>query len=160
VPVENLILAVGNSMMGDDGAGPLLAEMLQAKPVDGWLAIDGGSSPENVAHQVFALQPQRVFVVDAAEMGLAPGEVRFVDDACIAELFIMTTHSLPLTFLIERLREQVAEVFFLGIQPDVVAFYCPMTMAVKNAVEQLYTELKEHPELERYRWLVAAENHP
>jgi hydrogenase 3 maturation protease len=157
VPVENLILAVGNNMMGDDGAGPLLAELLQAQPLDGWLAIDGGSSPENVAHQVAELQPQRVFVVDAAEMGLAPGEVRFVDDECIAELFIMTTHSLPLSFLIERLREQVSEVFFIGIQPDVVAFYCPMSAVVKTAVEQLYVELKERPGLERYAWLVAAD---
>jgi hydrogenase 3 maturation protease len=142
-------------MMGDDGAGPLLAEMLNGDPVDGWIAIDGGSTPENVAHQVSAHQPKRVFVVDAAEMNLAPGEVRFVDDGCIAELFIMSTHSLPLSFLIERLREQFDEVCFLGIQPDVVAFYCPMTPAVKGAVEGLAADIRQGRGLGHIPWLRA-----
>lgn len=157
MPVENLVLAVGNSMMGDDGAGPMLAGLLNADPVEGWLAVDGGSSPENVAHQVAALEPKRVFVVDAAEMNLAPGEVRFVDDGCIADLFIMTTHSLPLSFLIERLREQIEEVCFLGIQPDVVAFYCPMTTVVQQSVERLFAAIRQGGGLGHIPWLSAEE---
>ncbi len=49
---NNVILTVGNSMMGDDGAGPLLAEMMQQNPVADWIVIDGGSAPENYVHQI------------------------------------------------------------------------------------------------------------
>ncbi|GAA5179432.1 hydrogenase maturation peptidase HycI [Niveibacterium umoris] len=133
-----VILTVGNGMMGDDGAGPLLAELLTATPAPGWTAIDGGSAPENVTHQVQALAPQRVVVFDAADMGLAPGELRLIDDASIADMFIMTTHNLPLSFLIERLREFVPEVLFLGVQPDVVAFGFPMSSPVRSAVASLH----------------------
>ena len=44
--VKTVVLAVGNSMMGDDGAGPLLAELMTQSPIPGWEVVDGGSAPE------------------------------------------------------------------------------------------------------------------
>ncbi|MDR3410333.1 MAG: hydrogenase maturation peptidase HycI [Formivibrio sp.] len=149
----NVILTVGNSMMGDDGAGPLLAELMTKTPVENWMVIDGGSMPENVSHEVETLSAQRVVVVDAADMGLTPGEVRLIDDASIADLFIMTTHNLPLSFLIERLREMVPEVLFLGIQPDIVAFHFPMTDSVRLAVETVHSNLCAGVDPREYAWL-------
>ncbi|MTC61394.1 hydrogenase maturation peptidase HycI [Providencia rustigianii] len=140
-PVQNLMLAVGNSMMGDDGAGPMLFELMQQNPIDGWMAINGGSSPESVSHQVRALKPQRLLIVDAADIGLAPGEIRIIDPDDIAEMFIMSTHNLPLNFLIDQLKEDVGEIIFLGIQPDLVGFYMPMNDKVIAAVEQVYQAL-------------------
>lgn len=139
--VENVVLTVGNDMMGDDGAGPLLFNLFQHHPVEGWLAIDGGTMPENYIDEVSRLNPCRVWVVDATEMGLAPGEIRAVDEALIAELLIMTTHSLPLNFLIEQLKQDIAEVIFIGIQPDLVSFGFPMSSAVSRAVESLFQQL-------------------
>jgi hydrogenase 3 maturation protease len=139
--IENVLLAVGNAMMGDDGAGPLLAEKLTMTPVPGWAVIDGGSIPENFADQVIALNPRRVVIVDAAEMSLEAGEIRVVDPQCIAELFFMTTHNLPISFLMERLGEQVPEVVFVGIQPAVVAYGFPMMEPVQKAVELLYQRI-------------------
>ncbi|MEQ5126055.1 hydrogenase maturation peptidase HycI [Providencia alcalifaciens] len=135
------MLAVGNSMMGDDGAGPMLFDLMQQTPIDGWVAINGGSSPESVSHQVRALKPQRLLIVDAADIGLAPGEIRVIDPDDIAEMFIMSTHNLPLNFLIDQLKEDVGEIIFLGIQPDLVGFYMPMNDKVVSAVEQVYQAL-------------------
>ncbi|MBS0925331.1 hydrogenase maturation peptidase HycI [Providencia sp. JGM181] len=140
-PVQNLMLAVGNSMMGDDGAGPMLFDLMQQTPIDDWVAINGGSSPESVSHQVRALKPQRLLIVDAADIGLAPGEIRVIDPDDIAEMFIMSTHNLPLNFLIDQLKEDVGEIIFLGIQPDLVGFYMPMNDKVVTAVEQVYQAL-------------------
>lgn len=140
-PVQNLMLAVGNSMMGDDGAGPMLFDLMQQTPIEGWVAINGGSSPESVSHQVRALKPQRLLIVDAADIGLAPGEIRVIDPDDIAEMFIMSTHNLPLNFLIDQLKEDVGEIIFLGIQPDLVGFYMPMNDKVVAAVEQVYQAL-------------------
>ena len=44
---KQVVFTVGNSLRGDDGAGSLLAELLQAEPAPDWVVIDGGSAPEN-----------------------------------------------------------------------------------------------------------------
>ncbi|WP_035693401.1 hydrogenase maturation peptidase HycI [Azospirillum halopraeferens] len=152
----NLILAVGNAMLGDDAAGPMLARMLENDPAPGWSVIDGGSAPENHVHRVLAEAPDTVLVVDATDMGLAPGEVRRVDERFIAEQFIMTTHDMPLSFLIERIREVVPEVVFLGIQPDIVSFMFPVTPAVQRAVEDVHARLKKGDALETFECLPPA----
>jgi hydrogenase 3 maturation protease len=140
---DQVILTVGNRMMGDDAAGPLLAALLQRSPAPGWRVLDGGSAPENVVHRVRAIAPGRVLVVDAAEMELTPGEVCLVDDRLIVEQFIGTTHDLPLSFLIAALRQTVPEVQFLGIQPSLIAFGCPLSAAVEQAIAHIHARLQQ-----------------
>ncbi len=154
---DSVVLTVGNSLMGDDGAGPLLADLMTRAPVAGWTVVNGGSAPENVVHRVRALRPKRVLVVDAADMSLKPGELRLVDPAIIADMFIMSTHNLPLSFVIDQLKEDVEEVLFIGIQPDVVAFYFPMTAPVKAAVDHLYAQLAHWRGDGGFSWLASAE---
>ncbi|EIG5878867.1 hydrogenase maturation peptidase HycI [Escherichia coli] len=126
--MTDVLLCVGNSMMGDDGAGPLLAEKCAAAPKGNWVVIDGGSAPEND--------------IVATDMGLNPGEIRIIDPDDIAEMFMMTTHNMPLNYLIDQLKEDIGEVIFLGIQPDIVGFYYPMTQPIKDAVETVYQRLE------------------
>jgi hydrogenase 3 maturation protease len=40
----SVILTVGNSLMGDDAAGPHLAALLAAAPAAGWDVIDGSET--------------------------------------------------------------------------------------------------------------------
>ena len=94
--MTDVLLCVGNSMMGDDGAGPLLAEMCAANPQGSWVVIDGGSAPENDVVAIRELHPDRLLIVDATDMGLNPGEIRLIDPNDIAEMFMMTTHNMPL----------------------------------------------------------------
>ncbi len=140
---EQVVLTIGNAMMGDDAAGPLLAALLQRSPAAGWQVVDGGSVPENVVHRVRSMAPGRVLVVDAAEMELAPGEVRLVDDRLIVERFITTTHDLPISFLIEALRQTVPEVHFLGIQPSLIGFGVPLSATVERAVLDIHARLQQ-----------------
>ncbi|HID4046408.1 hydrogenase maturation peptidase HycI [Pluralibacter gergoviae] len=139
--MTDVLLCVGNSMMGDDGAGPLLAEMCAANPPGNWTVLDGGSAPENEVVAIRAMKPSRLLIVDATDMGLDPGEIRIVDPDDIAEMFMMTTHNMPLNYLVDQLRDDVGEVIFLGIQPDIVGFYFPMTEKIKAAVEVVYQRL-------------------
>lgn len=132
------LLCVGNSMMGDDGAGPRLAEICAEHPLSGWTVVDGGAAPENDIGFLRELRPDYLVIVDATDMGLAPGEMRIIDENDIGEMFMMTTHNLPLTFLIQQLREDIPQITFVGIQPDVVAFYYPMSPVVEQAVSRLH----------------------
>ncbi|AKA37041.1 hydrogenase maturation peptidase HycI [Yersinia ruckeri] len=139
------LLCVGNSMMGDDGAGPRLAELCAEQPLAGWTVVDGGAAPENDIGFLRELQPQHLVIVDATDMGLAPGEMRIIDEKDIGEMFMMTTHNLPLTYLMQQLREDIPQITFVGIQPDVVAFYYPMSAVVEQAVCCIHQRL---PDLE------------
>ncbi len=58
--MTDVLLCVGNSMMGDDGAGPLLAEMCAANPPGNWVVIDGGSAPENDVVAILRAAPGQV----------------------------------------------------------------------------------------------------
>jgi hydrogenase 3 maturation protease len=139
---KQLVLAVGNRMMGDDAAGPMLAERMRHEPVPGWEVIDGGSAPENILYSVRELEPERVLVVDAADMDLEPGEVRFINASKLEDPFMMTTHTLPLSYLIESLQEFVPQVDLLGIQPDIVSFGFPVSPGIREAVDRVYESLK------------------
>jgi hydrogenase 3 maturation protease len=138
----NLLLTVGNGMMGDDGAGVLLAQKLRENPISGWSVVNGGSAPENTLHQVRELEPERVLVVDAADMDLEPGSIRLIQAEKLDDPFLMTTHSLPLSYLVDALQEFVGQVELLGIQPDTIAFGFPMSEAVRGAVGQIYLDLQ------------------
>ncbi len=138
----NVLLTVGNGMMGDDGAGVLLARMMEADPLDGWITIHGGSAPENVIHHIRDLAPSRVLIVDAADMDLTPGSIRRIAAERLEDPFLMTTHTLPLSFLVESLREVVPQVDMIGIQPGIVAFGLPISNEVSVAVKQVYLDLK------------------
>lgn len=139
--MTGVVFTVGNELRGDDAAGPLLAEMLEAEPAAGWIVVDGADVPENHTHSVRALAPDRVLVVDAADMGLPPGAVRVIDPACVADLFLINTHAIPLNFLIDSLRETVEDIVFLGIQPRATRFFDAMTPAVRDAVASLHGRL-------------------
>lgn len=139
--MTKVLLCVGNSMMGDDGAGPLLAEKCRAAPCGDWLVIDGGSAPENDVVAIREHRPDLLLIVDATDMLLSPGEIRVIDPDDIADMLLMTTHNMPLNYLIDQLKDDVGQVVFLGIQPDLVGFCYPMTEAVKNAVDQVYQRL-------------------
>jgi hydrogenase maturation protease len=72
---STLVLGLGNSLRGDDGAGPAVAAallLLDLPPqVD---VVDGGVAG---LETVLLLQGyERVIIVDAADMGLEPGEWR------------------------------------------------------------------------------------
>jgi hydrogenase 3 maturation protease len=155
---QKLVLTVGNDLMGDDAAGPLLARRLRERPVPGWAVLDGGSAPENALHRVRQAGPQQVLVVDAADMDLAPGEIRLIAADRLEDPFLMSTHTLPLSYLAQALREFVPRVDLLGIQPRVVAFGYPVSAEVLAAVAAVAAGLAH----EAWPWaaLAASESTP
>jgi len=140
---KKLVVTVGNRMMGDDAAGPLLAQKMQALPLPDWDVLDVGSVPENYLYLVREMAPEQVLVVDAADMDLMPGEVRLIKTDTLRDPFLLTTHTLPLSYFAEALQEFIPQVDLLGIQPQVVAFGFPVSAEVTQAVETVYHNLKQ-----------------
>ena len=96
-------------MMGDDGRALIVYQILNENPLPNWTALDGGSAPENVAHIVRDMKPDLLLIFDAADMELAPGKIRIIEKESIAEMFFMSTHNMPLNYLIEQLEQDIKQ---------------------------------------------------
>ena len=70
-----LILGLGNSLRGDDGAGPAVVAALSSMDLPPHVELLDGGTPG--LETVLLLEGyERVIIVDAADMGLEPGEWR------------------------------------------------------------------------------------
>ncbi len=69
-----LVVGVGNTLLQDDGFGGHVAAALSERPVDGLRVIDGGTIGLALLPEVEAAES--LVLVDAAELGEAPGTVR------------------------------------------------------------------------------------
>ncbi|MEG2211785.1 MAG: hydrogenase 3 maturation endopeptidase HyCI [Raoultibacter sp.] len=138
----NVVFTVGSVLRGDDAAGPMLAKMLIDNPVEGWDVVDGGQTPEDDLAVIRRMDPDRIVLIDAAEMNLEPGAVRRLTEEDVSTQFLITTHSLPITFLLAELYSVCSDVLFLGVQPGDTSFFEPLTPAVFESLELLYDHIK------------------
>lgn len=83
---DTLVLGLGNPLRGDDGLGPAVIAWLQEHGLPaGVVAVDGGTAGLELVLTLMgdhAGRPyHRALIVDAADVGRAPGEwVRFTPD--------------------------------------------------------------------------------
>src|SRR5215208_836008 len=115
------IVGIGNTLRSDDAAGILVARALKKSCLladrKTILIMDAGHAPENATGELRSFAPDMVLLIDAVEMGEAPGTIRWVEMEDI-EGMTASTHSLPLSMLASYLNwELKCDVTLLGIQP-------------------------------------------
>lgn len=75
-----LVLGIGNSLLADDGVGIQAVSKLRAEALpDGVELVDGGTL--NFTLLQYLEEAPALIVIDAAEMGAAPGSVRVYEGA-------------------------------------------------------------------------------
>lgn len=142
IPHSTLILGLGNSLRGDDGAGPAVIEWLdqQALPAE-VEAIDGGTAGLDIVSTL--MEHERAIIVDAANIGRAPGAwVRFTPD--VARLKDNNTAlSLHSAGLAEALALGAAlnvlprEIIIYGVQPKSTDWLPQLSDEVQAAVTEV-----------------------
>ncbi len=71
--MKTLVLGLGNPLRGDDGLGPAVIKWLQERGLSpGMVAIDGHTAGLDLVSTLAGYR--RAIIVDAADMGRAPGE--------------------------------------------------------------------------------------
>ena len=144
---KNILMGVGNILRGDDGIGSIIAKSFKDND---WLSLDCGVAPENYTSIIKKNSPELLIILDVVEMDLKPGELRIINSKKIAALHL-TTHSMPLSFLITYLKDYVEKIIFIGIQPKKIAFsdsINPEVLACKDAIfkilkHKLFHQIKE-----------------
>lgn len=132
------VLGIGSTLRSDDAAGMYFIELLgdRIKRED-VLFIAGSTAPENFTGVIKNFAPDRLFVVDAAYMGLLPGEAKVVP-ACDIGGVSFSTHMLPLPVMLKYLEsESGCEALFIGIQPKCTDQGFCMCDEVKKGTEHL-----------------------
>lgn len=141
--MTQVLFSAGSVLRGDDAVGPMLAKRLTDKPDEAWVVIDGGQTPEDDLATIRRLHPDRIVLVDAADMGEEPGSIKRLTAHDVATSFLITTHSLPITFLLGELEQMCDDVCFLGVQIKGTEFFDPLSPAVAHAVDVLDSWVRE-----------------
>jgi hydrogenase 3 maturation protease len=136
-----LIITVGNSLRGDDGVGPLIAESLSSL-TEGLYCVDAGDRPESVYDRAVASDATRIIIIDAAEFGAAVGEARIFTSDELPKT-TLSTHTFPLSWLAALLEKDLGcRVQFLGIQAGTFGFQDLMTAEVRRTAAEIVKQLK------------------
>ena len=129
----NILLGIGNPLNGDDGVGIYVAEQFRK---DGWISLACGTAPENFTGIVRKTRPYCLVLVDAAAMGISPGEYRIIPRDKIEDVSI-GTHQLPLSFLIDFLSDTASRIILIGIQPERAGTGEEISLPVREGADRL-----------------------
>ena len=91
-----VIAGIGNEIRRDDFVGVKVVRDLQGRVTSKVHLIECETVPESFMDEIVELKPSHVLLIDAAMLGLKPGDVRLYDAAKVANFPAITTHMLPL----------------------------------------------------------------
>ena len=152
--MKTLVLALGNPLRGDDGAGRAILERLRGTAVSTPYItfLDGGTPGLEMA---LTLQGyDKVIVIDAANLGAEPGTWRRF---CLSDVSLIQKANMNGTLHDAGLAEALAlaealdilppEIILYGIQPESVEWEIGLSEAVQEAFpaicEQIQAELTQ-----------------
>jgi len=137
-----VIVGMGNPFKGDDGLGPYLIKRLKGK-VRAHL-IDGGSAPENYVGKITSLKPDTVLVIDACNLGRAPGRIELLEIERMENTGYSTHDTSPGVFMTYLKEATRADVFMLAVQPKKVNLGEEISAPVKRTLEKIEGWFKEN----------------
>lgn len=142
--IKQVILGIGNQLNGDDGAGIHVIERLEHNRHDlrdtplslerELIIINAGTHPEAFTSVIRRHNPHTLVMVDAADMGLSPGDFRVIPTERIAALLV-TTHSIPLLALVSYMDQFCRQVILIGIQPRSLDTGSPLSASVARSAD-------------------------
>jgi len=139
---RSVVIALGNPLMTDDGFGlRVLQRLIEAydMPVDVEL-VDGGTWGLSLLPAVES--SRRLLLIDAIDIGVAPGEVVSLTSDEIPGMLSMkvSPHHVDMldVLALTRLRgTRPAELLAIGVQPDRVSFGVGLTDSVESRIDDV-----------------------
>jgi len=141
---RTVIITIGNSLRADDGVGPFIGGQVPDR--DGLLVLDALMNPENIVEDAIAYQPEKMIVIDAADFGGAPGEIRVIPLDQLQHYTVLSTHHFPVHVSLGIIQEETgADLTILGIQPASVEFSEAMSEEVRETAQTVIDYLNNPP---------------
>ena len=123
---------IGNPIRTDDYVGLKIVENLKGKFPKTVLLLEAETVPESYLSDIEEFHPSHVLLIDAAFLGVKPGEASLVDAEKIASSSAVTTHLLPLRVFCEYVKQATgAKIALLLIEPKNMEFGEGLTTQVQ-----------------------------
>ena len=133
-----VVAGIGNPIRSDDFVGVKIVQDLQGKMPKKVYLIECETVPESFLQPIVEFNPTHVLLIDAAILGLKPGESRLVNPDQMAAFTAISTHMLPLRIFCEYIASATkAKIALLLIEPGNVEFGEGLTPEVQVAAGKI-----------------------
>ena len=136
---EKVVVAgIGNPIRMDDFVGVKIIRDLRGKVSEKVYLLECETVPESFIQQIISFNPTHVLLIDAAIVGLKPGESKLVKPEELAAFPAYSTHMLPLRVFCEYLSKMTkAKIALLLIEPKNTNFGEGLTLEVDTATKKI-----------------------
>ena len=139
-----VVAGIGNPIRRDDFVGVKIVQDLEGKVSENVSLLECETVPESFMQEIVDLKPSHVLLVDAAILGLKPGEAQLVFPEQVTDFPAITTHMLPLRIFCEYVTKMAeAKIALLLIEPENTEFGEGLTPKVQAAAEKIMKILLE-----------------
>ena len=137
-----VVAGIGNPIRKDDFVGVKIVQGLRGKVSESVYLIECETVPENFIQQILDFNPTHVLLIDAAILGLKPGESRLVDPGQLKDFPAFSTHMLPLRIFCEYITKAGrAKIGLVLIEPEETDFGEGLTTKVDAAAKTIINVL-------------------
>ncbi len=145
---ETIVLGLGNPLMGDEGIGIKLIEMLQSASGDFPEAdfVDAGTGGMSLLHLISGRR--KAVIIDCCIMGTEAGTIKqFTPDEVktVKQLTHLSLHEVDIIKVIElarQLGECPEEIVFFGIEPETVSQQMELSEILTGRLAQYIEAIK------------------
>ncbi len=145
---ETIVLGLGNPLMGDEGIGIKLIEMLQSASGDFPEAdfVDAGTGGMSLLHLISGRR--KAVIIDCCVMGETPGAIKkFTPDEVktVKQLTHLSLHEVDIIKVIDlarQLGECPEEITFFGIEPETVTQQMELSDILTDRLAQYIETIK------------------
>ena len=133
-----VVAGIGNPIRSDDYVGLNIVEQLKGKLPETVCLLECETVPESYLLDIEEFAPTHVLLIDAAFLGLNPGEASLVDAEKMGAFSAITTHLLPLRVFCDYVKQATeAKIALLLIEPKSTEFNEGLTAEVQASAERL-----------------------
>ena len=140
---EKIVIAgIGNPIRKDDYVGTKIVQDLQGKTSERVHLIECETVPESFLQKIIDIKPTHMLLIDAAILGLKPGESKLIEPERLATFQAYSTHMLPLRIFCGYLAQTTsAKIALLVIEPKNTDFGEGLTAEVETSSQRLVSIL-------------------
>jgi hydrogenase 3 maturation protease len=142
---EKVVVAgIGNPIRMDDFVGVKIVQDLHGKVSEKVHLIECETVPESFIQQIIDFNPTHILLIDAAILGLEPGNSEIVKPEQLTNFPAFSTHMLPLRIFCDYLtRTTNAKIALLLIEPKKTDFGEGFTHEVETSAKDIVNFLVE-----------------
>jgi hydrogenase 3 maturation protease len=147
---QRIVLAgVGNPIRKDDFVGVRIIQNLNRKTAKNVFLIECETVPESFTQQIIDFNPTHVLLIDAAILGLKPGDSRLIEPENLTSSSSYSSHMLPLRIFCEYVSQvSKAKIGLLLIEPKNTEFgegLTPELNAAMRLISRILLQILRDP---------------